>query len=144
MLLDYQNTSFEVKDAQPDIAVLPIGFSQETHGTLPRHAVRHSSALGKTANGRLQKTDELADDIAPADSIRDPIAFDRERIQHVVGESLDSRPRTLRVNRLQKLLEDRRHRCSPHRNAEGWLTAVPPPTGAGTSRRSAAVPARSC
>ena len=35
MLLDYQNTSFEVRDAQPDIAVLPIGATERCGEHLP-------------------------------------------------------------------------------------------------------------
>jgi creatinine amidohydrolase len=35
MLLDYQNTSFEVKDARPDIAVLPIGATERCGEHLP-------------------------------------------------------------------------------------------------------------
>ena len=35
MLLDYQNTSFEVKDAKPDIAVLPIGATERCGEHLP-------------------------------------------------------------------------------------------------------------
>jgi creatinine amidohydrolase len=35
MLLDYQNTTFEVKDAKPDMAVLPIGSTEQCGGHLP-------------------------------------------------------------------------------------------------------------
>lgn len=35
MLLDYQNTSFEVRDARPDIAVLPIGSTEQYGEHLP-------------------------------------------------------------------------------------------------------------
>ncbi len=35
MLLDYQNTSFEVKDAVPDVAVLPIGATERCGEHLP-------------------------------------------------------------------------------------------------------------
>jgi creatinine amidohydrolase len=35
MLLDYQNTSFGVRDAQPDIAVLPIGATERCGEHLP-------------------------------------------------------------------------------------------------------------
>jgi len=35
MLLDYQNTSFEVRDARPDIAVLPIGATERCGDHLP-------------------------------------------------------------------------------------------------------------
>lgn len=35
MLLDYQNTSFEVKAARPEIAVLPIGATQQCGDHLP-------------------------------------------------------------------------------------------------------------
>lgn len=35
MLLDYQNTSFEVKAAKPEIAVLPIGATQQCGDHLP-------------------------------------------------------------------------------------------------------------
>jgi creatinine amidohydrolase len=35
MLLDYQNTTFEVKDAKPDIAVLPIGSTEQYGDHLP-------------------------------------------------------------------------------------------------------------
>jgi creatinine amidohydrolase len=35
MLLDYQNTSFEVRDAKPDIAVLPIGATEWCGDHLP-------------------------------------------------------------------------------------------------------------
>ena len=35
MLLDYQNTSFEVKDAKPDIAILPMGTTEQYGDHLP-------------------------------------------------------------------------------------------------------------
>lgn len=35
MLLDYQNTSFEVKDAKPDIAILPVGTTEQCGDHLP-------------------------------------------------------------------------------------------------------------
>jgi creatinine amidohydrolase len=35
MLLDYQNTSFEVRDARPEIAVLPIGATEQCGPHLP-------------------------------------------------------------------------------------------------------------
>jgi creatinine amidohydrolase len=35
MLLDYQNTSFEVRDAKPDIAILPIGATEQCGDHLP-------------------------------------------------------------------------------------------------------------
>jgi creatinine amidohydrolase len=35
MLLDYQNTSFQVKEANPDIAVLPIGATERYGAHLP-------------------------------------------------------------------------------------------------------------
>jgi creatinine amidohydrolase len=35
MLLDYQNTSFEVRDARPEIAVLPIGATERCGDHLP-------------------------------------------------------------------------------------------------------------
>ena len=35
MLLDYQNTSFEVRDAAPEIAVLPIGSTEQCGDHLP-------------------------------------------------------------------------------------------------------------
>ena len=35
MLLDYQNTTFEVRDAKPDIAVLPIGSTERCGDHLP-------------------------------------------------------------------------------------------------------------
>jgi creatinine amidohydrolase len=35
MLLDYQNTSFEVQAAKPDIAILPIGSTEQCGGHLP-------------------------------------------------------------------------------------------------------------
>ncbi|NLE76854.1 MAG: creatininase family protein [Chloroflexi bacterium] len=35
MLLDYQNTSFEVRDAKPDIALLPVGATERCGSHLP-------------------------------------------------------------------------------------------------------------
>lgn len=35
MLLDYRNTTFEVKDARPEIAVLPIGSTEQCGAHLP-------------------------------------------------------------------------------------------------------------
>ncbi|MBC8263772.1 MAG: creatininase family protein [Anaerolineales bacterium] len=35
MLLDYQNTSFEVKDAKPDMAILPMGTTEQYGYHLP-------------------------------------------------------------------------------------------------------------
>ena len=35
MLLDYQNTSFEVKETKPDMAVLPIGATERCGEHLP-------------------------------------------------------------------------------------------------------------
>ena len=39
MLLDYRNTSFEVKEAKPDMAVLPIGGVEPQGPHLPVGAV---------------------------------------------------------------------------------------------------------
>ena len=57
MLLDYQNTSFEVKDAKPDIALLPIGATERCADHLPiGTATFILDVLARQVAGRLKGT----------------------------------------------------------------------------------------
>ncbi len=57
MLLDYQNTSFEVKEAKPEIAVLPIGATERQGEHLPIGATTFIlDALARRVAERLKGT----------------------------------------------------------------------------------------
>jgi creatinine amidohydrolase len=57
MLLDYQNTSFEVRDAKPEIAVLPIGATERCGEHLPVGATTFVlDALARRVAERLSGT----------------------------------------------------------------------------------------
>jgi len=57
MLLDYQNTTFEVRDAKPDIAVLPIGSTERCGDHLPVGATTLIlDALARRVAERLRGT----------------------------------------------------------------------------------------
>jgi creatinine amidohydrolase len=56
MLLDYQNTSFEVKDTKPDIAILPMGTTEQ-YGHLPVGTTTIIlDVLARRVAGRLKST----------------------------------------------------------------------------------------